>query len=414
METPVDNRGLRTQLDRIADRAAPMRALLEQLAAINSGSHNAAGVARVAAQLQRACEPLGAHGERLPVAPATLIDENGAPREQPLGPALSLRKHPRAPLQVLLVGHLDTVFPADSPFQSVSARGSRLHGPGVADLKGGLVVMLHALLALEASPWAGRLGWRVLLNPDEEIGSPGSAPLLAAAAGEAHIGLVYEPSMPDGALARLRRGSGNFTLVVRGRAAHAGREHHLGRNAVAALADAVRALDQLNRRRDGITVNPARIIGGGPSNVVPDHAQMSFNLRSGSADDQRWLQGQIDAIVAELDARDGIRAELHGGFTRPPKVETPAYAALRGLLEDCAGRLGESLAWRDTGGCCDGNNLAAAGLANVDTLGVIGGGIHSVDEYMELDSLVSRTRLSALLLIRLAKGELTWPTENTE
>lgn len=378
-----------------------------ELAGINSGSLNAEGVNRVRETLQRYCEALGGEAEVLPVAPYRLIDEQGQARHFPLGDALRIRKRPEAPLQVFLCGHMDTVFAVDHSFQQVRwLDDNTLNGPGVADLKGGLMVMLKALEALERSPFAEQIGWEILFNPDEEIGSPGSAALIAEAATRCDLGLIYEPCMPDGTLAGARKGSGNFSVVVRGRAAHAGREHHLGRNAVRALCDYVSALDDLNGRREGVTINPGFIRGGGAVNVVPDNAMARFNIRLERAEDEAWCLAQLDRIGAGINTREGLSLELHGGFGRKPKQLTEANLALFELARDCGAQLGMALDWKPTGGCCDGNNLAAAGVPNIDTLGVQGGKIHSSDEFMLVSSFTERAKLSALILMQLANGAL--------
>src|SRR5262249_39128994 len=155
-------------------------------------------------------------------------DDEGREKSRPLGKALAFQSPPRAGPRVLLGIHYDTVFGVDHLFQSVTrVDENTLRGPGVCDAKGGLLVLLHALLALERSPVAGSLAWEVLLNPDEEIGSPGSGSLFAAAAKRNDIGLLFEPALPDGSLVASRKGSGNFTFIVHGRAAHAGRDAHL-------------------------------------------------------------------------------------------------------------------------------------------------------------------------------------------
>ncbi|MBV1787052.1 hydrolase [Marinobacterium sp. D7] len=378
-----------------------------ELAEINSGSLNAEGVNRVRQALQRYTEALGGEAEVLPVAPYNLIDERGESRQFPLGDALRVRKRPEAPLQLFLCGHMDTVFAIDHSFQTVCwLDDNTLNGPGVADLKGGLMVMLKALEALERSPYAESIGWEILFNPDEEIGSPGSAPLIADAASRCHLGLIYEPCMPDGSLAGARKGSGNFSVVARGRAAHAGREHHLGRNAVRALCDFISALDDLNGQRDGVTINPGFIHGGGAVNVVPDTAMARFNIRIERPEDEVWCLAELERLSTEINARDGLSLELHGGFGRKPKLLSAANQALFELARDCGAQLGMALEWKPTGGCCDGNNLAAAGVPNIDTLGVQGGKIHSADEYMLVSSLTERAKLSALILMRLASGEL--------
>ena len=399
----------RPQLDWIRAQVPAQRDELLRLSNINSGSYNAAGVNRVAERVEALFAPLGARVERLELPPHRVTDDRGASVAHPVGRALRLRQRPEAPLRVFLAGHLDTVFDAHHPFQAARVvDDDTLNGPGVADLKGGLLVMLLALAALERSPWKDRLGWEVLFNPDEEIGSEGSAPLFREAAGRNALGLVFEPSFPDGNLAGARKGNGNFDVIVRGRAAHAGREPHLGRNAIRAAADCVAALDGLNGARDGVTLNVGYVHGGGATNIVPDLCVVKFNVRTAVPADEAWLREQLDRIVAHAGQREGIGLELRGSFTRTPKVMTPAIERLAGLIGDCGRQLGVALEFKPTGGCCDGNNLAAAGLPNIDNLGVVGGEIHSAREFVRVSSIGERAQLSALLLMRLASGELSW------
>ncbi|WP_421867424.1 hydrolase [Motiliproteus sp.] len=397
-------------LDWIDDQQQRMLDDTIRLALVNSGSYNVDGVNEVARMLDQISADLGGTREYIDVAPQLVVNADGETIEQPLGQALSIRKRPDAPIQVFLCGHLDTVFAIDHPFQQVEwLDEDTINGPGVADLKGGLVLMFTALAALERTPWADRIGWEVLLNPDEEIGSPGSAPLLKQAALRHQLGLIYEPSFPDGNLAGERKGSGNFSVVVKGRAAHAGREHHLGRNAIRALCDFISALDDLNGQRTGVTINPGQIQGGGAVNVVPDTAVARFNIRLEQPNDEDWCLEHINKLRDWINARDGISIELHGGFGRKPKLLTPANQRLFELVRECGESLDMKLKWLPTGGCCDGNNLAAAGLPNVDTLGVQGGKIHSSDEFCKVSSLAQRAKLSALLLMKLATSDdLSW------
>lgn len=402
-------------LDRIGEHYDEMVATLVRLARINTGSHNVSGLERMANEMCSLFGTLDCEQRWIALKPIMQITDCGERQTCRLGPLLNFRKHPGAPLQVLLVGHMDTVFGAGHKFQQVEPKGAtRLSGPGVADLKGGLVVMHKALECLERSPWCGSLGWEVVLNPDEELGSPGSAEHLTVAAGRNHLGLVYEPAMPDGALAAARKGSGNFTAFVRGRAAHAGREFLLGRNALRAAADFVAAIDDLNGHRAGVTLNPGFIHGGGPVNVVPDRAVVRFNIRTTDPADETWVLASLEAIRREIDSRDGIALTLQGDFGRKPKLLDAAHQRMFDRLYRCGQELGLTLTWRDTGGCCDGNNLSAAGLPNIDTMGVVGGGLHSADEYIELPSLAERSRLSALLLIGLASGRLSWEAQVRE
>ena len=393
-------------LERLDDQQESMLAETIQLAEINSGTFNVKGVNRVRSELERLTQGLGGTREIIEVPPCEQINDTGDVICHDLGKALRISKHPDAPLRIFFCGHMDTVFAADHPFQSVRwLDDNNLNGPGVTDLKGGLLVMIRALETLECSPWAGKIGWEILFNPDEEIGSPGSAALIREAASRCNLGMIYEPCFPDGNLVGQRKGSGNFAAACKGRAAHAGREHHLGRNAIRAMSDFINALDDLNGQREGVTINPGYIHGGGAVNVVPDSCVFRFNIRIDKPEDEAWCFNRITSIMTTLNARDGISLELHGGFGRKPKILTPANKRLLSLACECGAELDMHFEWLPTGGCCDGNNLAAAGIPNIDTLGVQGGKIHSADEYLVVDSLVSRARLSALILMKLAASD---------
>jgi glutamate carboxypeptidase len=397
-------------LDWITAQVPAQREELLRLSNINSGSYNARGVNAVAERLETLFGPLGARSERIELPPHQVTTDRGQLAQHAIGRALRITQRPEAKLKVFLAGHMDTVFGADHPFQAARAMDAdTLNGPGVADLKGGMLVMFLALSALERSPWKDRIGWEVLFNPDEEIGSEGSAPLLRDAAGRHEFGLIYEPSFPDGNLASVRKGNGNFDVIVRGRAAHAGREPHLGRNAIRAAADVVAALDALNGKREGLTLNVGYVHGGGATNIVPDLCVVKFNVRTSHPDDECWLHEETDRILIAAGRREGYKLELRGSFTRAPKVMTPAIERLAGMIGDCGRQLGLALEFKPTGGCCDGNNLAAAGLPNIDNLGVVGGEIHSEREFVRVSSIGERARLSALLLMRLASGDLAWP-----
>ncbi|MCE9591007.1 MAG: hydrolase [Planctomycetes bacterium] len=384
-----------------------LRGLVESWANTNTAADNLAGLARQAELLRDAFAPLGGETTLVDLPPHERVDAAGGTVSVPVGHALSVVKHLHARPHVLLCIHMDTVYPTSSTFQRVErVTSDRLRGPGVTDAKGGIAVMLAALETLERSPFAGNLGWEVLITPDEEIGSPSSLPLLREAASRNDLGLLFEPALDEaGTLAGDRRGSGNFSLVVRGRSVHAGRNISDGRNAVIAAATAARMLDALGRELKGITVNVARIEGGSAVNVVPDLAIVRFNTRVDDAESMQHVRRCIDDIVADISARDGYTAALHGGFNSPPKTLASAMP-LPDYLADCGRQLGIDIRFLPTGGVCDGNKLAAAGLPNIDTLGVRGGAIHSNDEFLLTDSLVERARLSALLLVRLAAGDL--------
>ncbi|WP_299197558.1 hydrolase [uncultured Amphritea sp.] len=402
-------------LNSINERQIPLTETLVKLAEINSGTLNRAGVNQIGGLLSEMfCARLNCHHQQLSLPAYTLIRTDGTAVEHPLGDLHILSKRPDAPLQVLLTGHLDTVFPEDSVFQQCQWLDEQtLQGPGVSDMKGGLLVMLEALAAFEQSPLAQRIGWTVILNPDEEIGSPSSASILAQQAELHDLGMIYEPALPNGQLAGERKGSGNFTAIIAGVAAHAGREHHRGRNAICAMAEFITAVDQLNGLRDGVTINVGIVDGGVTTNQVPDQARCRFNIRTRISEDERWCQQQLHRIEEQINRKEGISLTLHGGFGRSPKQLNPAHLALFQLVANCSAQLGVPLSWEPTGGCCDGNNLSAAGLPNVDTLGVLGGNIHSHQEFIKISSLVERARLTTLILLTLAEQPETWSRART-
>ena len=380
---------------------------------VNSGSFNAAGVNAVGEMIAEYIQSnLKVRSERIKVAPVAVVSERGEIEHKPVGDLWRFykAKSPANPsIKLLLTGHLDTVFPKDSSFQHCTMlEDGVMGGPGVADMKGGILLMLNALQAIEKSSIADQVDWQILLNPDEEIGSHSSAQYLALAAQDAQIGMVFEPSMPNGDLAGARKGSGNFSLIVDGKAAHAGREFELGRNAISALALAMLELERVNSSGHNITLNLGKIHGGGPVNIVPDKAICHFNVRVTSQAEADIAQQHIDSVVAAVNAREGFKAQLVGHFTRPAKPATPQQEKLFELVSHCGQELGLNIQFKPTGGCCDGNNLAAAGLPNVDSLGVQGGNIHSHQEYVQLDSLATRAKLSALVITRLATEKTKW------
>ncbi len=382
---------------------------VQDWAGLNSGSGAPAGLAAMADRLCGALAVLPGPIERLALAPSSGVNAAGEPVFTEHGAALRLRVRPEAPVQVALTGHYDTVFPPDDAFQACRwlDDGETLNGPGVADMKGGIIVMLEALAAFEAAGGGEALGYEVLLSPDEEVGSPASAPLLAALGARAHVGMTYEPALPDGALASARKGSANYALVLRGRAAHVGRAFESGVSALIAAAEAALALHALNGLREGVTFNAGAIEGGGPVNVVPDRAVLRFNVRAPDAESRAWAEAAVHGVYARAAGREGVAAHLQGGFTRPPKPFTPAQARLFGWTREAGAELGLDLRWAPTGGVCEGNNLAAAGCPNVDTLGVRGGAIHSDQEYALASSFAERAKLSFLLLRGFAQGR--WP-----
>jgi glutamate carboxypeptidase len=398
---------MQATLDWIATQQQHMVFLTDSWSRINSGSYHLEGIRKFRGALEDNFRWLEGDMEVIPLSSIPQINSQGIEIQVEMAEALSIRKRPEAPIQILLVGHMDTVYGSDHVFQEPKYLDENtLNGPGVADLKGGLVVMLKALESLEKFSGKDQLGWQVLLNPDEEIGSVASDPLLKQAAAGKQLGLIYEPAMEGGALAGERKGSGNFSITVHGRSAHAGRNPEQGRNAIVACAEITSLLFALNGKRQGVTLNPGKVEGGGALNAVPDLAIIRFNIRTRQSDDEAWVLGEIEKILDGFRDRDGFSVALYGHFTRAPKPMSPLNKAVFDMVLACGHELGLEIAIKPSGGCCDGNNLWRHGLPNVDTLGVRGGQIHSEQEFILLDSLVERAQLSALLLMKLAAGEL--------
>jgi glutamate carboxypeptidase len=380
----------------------PMLDQVQRWAEINSGTRNLAGLKSVAAALDDAFSDLPGAIDLVDGAPVESVAADGTVSQLDHGRHLHLNVRPDAPVRMLFTGHMDTVYPLDHPFQTLVMRDDgSLHGPGVADMKGGLAVMLAALKAVEASPLAAQIGYEVVINSDEETGSFSSAALLARAARGKVAALTYEPALPDGTLAGARGGTGNFSIVVHGRSAHAGRNPDDGRNAIVAAADL--ALRLAAARGPGLAVNPARIEGGGPNNVVPDFALLRVNFRPATRDDIARAQLLLDTVVTAVATEHDVRIELHGSFNRPPKPIDSGAAKLFDLVKSAGADLGLAIGWHATGGVCDGNNIAACGVPVVDTMGARGGAIHSPDEFMIVDSLAERAALSAVTILRIAE-----------
>lgn len=385
---------------------AAMLQQVERWAAINSGTRNLDGLAAVAALLADAFSELPGKVELVDPAPVDAVKPDGHVEPLAHGQHLVARIRPDAPFRMLFTGHMDTVFAADHSFQSLQwLEDGVLNGPGVADMKGGIAVMLAALQAVEASG-LDAFGYDILINSDEEVGSASSAALIAELAQGKAAAFTYEPSaLPDGTLAGARAGTGNFSVIITGKSAHAGRNPDEGRNALVAAADLAVRLKALHRV--GLSVNPAKIDGGGPNNVVPDHAVLRVNFRPQTPDDVTYADAKLNELIADIAARHDVSVHRHGSFNRPPKPMDDKAQKLFDHVKLCGADLGQVIGWKDSGGVCDGNNIAACGVPVVDTMGVRGGSIHSADEFMISHSLAERAQLSALAIYRMVqKGGL--------
>ena len=386
--------------------SAPMLVRVETWSAINTGTRNLDGLARQAEALADAFAELPGKVSLEEPEPVTAMDASGAEVELGHGNHLLLRVRPEASRRYLLTGHMDTVFPADHDFQQTRWIDTEtVNGPGTADMKGGIAVILAALTAFESSQAAKAVGYDVMINSDEETGSLSSANLISWLAQGKMAALTYEPSaLPDGTLAHARGGSGNYSVAIVGRSAHAGRNPRDGRNAIVAAASVALGLKEIECA--DIPINPARIEGGSANNVVPDHAVLRFNIRPRTQAAADSFPALLKALLDDVWSKYEVSIRLHGGITRPPKPVDAKAQKLFDLVRACGEELGQAIRWQPSGGVCDGNNIAACGIPVVDTMGVRGGAIHSPEEFMIVPSLKERAELSALVLHRLAKGEM--------
>lgn len=390
----------------IASRLLDWTHQLIELANMNSGSSNERGLQEVA---QRLCTWSGIPSltvQRIPLPPRRSIADDGSERAVASGVALKWNIRPEAEKQVLLGIHYDTVYSPDhEPRLCTQVSKNQLLGPGVADAKGGIVVVRAALEAIERFELANECGWTLLLTPDEELGSPSSSELWTSLADKHDFGLLFEPAMASGALVGQRKGSGGYTLVVRGRAAHAGRDFATGRNAVALASNLAMQLDRLNGQRDGVTINIGQFIGGGAVNVVPDLAIVRLNVRVPDVPSQHWFEAALSELLEQVDFQEGYTVNLHGGFNAPPKPMDHAQRELMDAIEFASAQLGHHVHWQASGGVCDGNRLTAAGLPNIDTLGPVGDRLHSPEEWVDPQSIVLKAQVVVELMSNFSQGK---------
>ncbi len=301
----------------------------------------------------------------------------------------------------VMVGHMDTVFPeGTAEARPYRVDEDRAFGPGVNDMKSGLLSGFHAVEALREAGWDRFASIAFVCNPDEEIGSPFSKPIIQAEAKGADSALILEAARPDGSVVSSRKGVAEGTIELRGRAAHAGVEPEKGASAIVAGARMVLALQELNGRWDGVTVNTGVLQGGTRPNVVAERCSMVFDIRSPKA----AFFDDVTAALRELvaDPGDRITATLHFDMGFPPMERTEATAELVGHAREVAAELGIELTEAFTGGASDGNTTAGMGVPTLDGLGPVGGDPHSEAEWLDLTSIVPRATLLAGLIARLA------------
>jgi glutamate carboxypeptidase len=366
---------------------------LETLVNIDCGSYTPEGVNRVADHVASWMTELGARVERTPNRPA-----NGEPQLGDLVIGALAGDGPR----LLLIGHMDTVFdPGTAAARPFRRQGDRAYGPGVSDMKGGLLAGLHAVAALHEAGYRPRVTF--VANPDEEIGSGFSTPFIRKLAQSHDVALVLECARANGDIVSARKGIADLQITYRGRAAHAGVEPEKGRNAILAAARAVVELTALSGRWPSVTVNAGTIAGGTRPNVVAEHCEVGLDLRAASVTEFASAREEVSRIVA-IPAVEGVTAEVREMASHAPMERSPATDRMVGLAQAIARELGFSVSGAATGGASDANTTSAAGLLSLDGLGPIGGDDHSADEWLDLTSVVPRTTLLAALMARVGEA----------
>ena len=382
--------GLAALRSRVEERLPQYLASLERLVNVDCGSYTPDGVNEVADVVTDALRGLGADVERIEHRPG-----DGAPQ---LGDLVIGRIAGAGP-RLLLIGHMDTVFdPGTAAARPYRVDGRRAYGPGVTDMKSGLLAGIHALDALVES--GARPAVTFVANPDEEIGSPFSTAHIRRLVPDHDVALVLECARANGDIVSARKGIADIHVTFTGRAAHAGVEPEKGRSAIVEAAHQVLALHGLNGRWPTATVNAGVIRGGTRPNVVAERCELHVDVRAATADEFEAVTAEVDRLVATAHV-DGVRAEVRRGAGHPPMEKGEASARLVALAVGIAGELGFVLHDAATGGASDANTTSAAGLPTLDGLGPIGGDDHSVDEWLDLDSVAPRTTLLAGLMARI-------------
>ena len=369
----------------IAEQGPAMEEKLAELVRQNSYTGNVEGGNRTASLLR---ELFAMPGLSCETRASQRFADHLVFRTRRVGPSLAL------------VGHLDTVFPPGS-FEGYRRDGALARGPGVLDMKGGLVVTGMALLALARIGALDELALRWIVVSDEEVGSPEGQAIIAAAALGASAGLVFEAGRAGDAVVTRRKGTGNVTALARGRAAHAGNAHERGVNAIWALARFVDRAQSFTDYARGTTVNVGRIEGGQNRNTVPDTAKAELDMRFTSAEEAHRLLENLRAEAAAAAASvNGARIELTGGIARLPLERSDQSAALYAEYAEHARAAGlGGVESPLVGGGSDANTLSGLGIASIDGLGPRGDGFHTQDEHIEVSSLVPKAEALTRFLL---------------
>ncbi len=381
-------------LPRLQEYQEEMLARLTTLVNIDSGTGQVEGVNRIIDHLEAWMTALGFAVSR---SPTPSFGDNLVAHLRGTGKA-----------RILLVGHVDTVY-AQGAVQAQPFRLEEgiIYGPGVIDMKSGVIMCIYALRVLLEGGFDQFGDLYVVFNNDEEIGSTGSAPLLQDIARRVDVGLVLESSRSANIVTKARKGADKYVLEITGISAHSGAEPQKGRSAVVELAHKILAMNNINTLFYGVTCNVTRISSSEQLNMVPDMARCHISVR---AYDERGLDMAADAlekIVTGCSVPD-TRARLVRMPGRRPYQATPAMLDLLHMAQQEGDALGLAIVAEGKGGVSDANTLMAAGIPTLDSLGPIGGGMHNLDrEYLRADSIALRGALLAGLLHHISLSKST-------
>ncbi|MGA4622836.1 M20 family metallopeptidase [Citrobacter meridianamericanus] len=361
---------------------------LQTLVNVDCGTQTVAGVAHIAAVMRDLWQQEGWQTE--------LVDLGSE-----VGPALLVTNKPHATqYDVLLVGHLDTVFPPGTVAERPMSRDEhRLYGPGVSDMKSGLLNILWAMRSLPAEHLA-RLSIAVAMNPDEETGSVHSSEWIAALAKRARCVLVCEAARADGSLVKARKGVGGYQLTFDGVASHAGNEPEKGRSAITAFANSVLAINALTDMTRGTTLNMGVVQGGSAANVVAAKLRAELDVRF-------WDNEEYDRVhqallsLCQQGFLEGVTTTLTRVSHKPAMAANEETQQLMALVEQAGQEEGIAVTWQAVGGGSDANLTASLGIPTLDGLGPVGAGFHGVDEWLNISSIEQRIRLLKRIITML-------------
>jgi len=364
---------------------------IEKLVNIDSGSYNKKGVDQIGEILRNCYENLGFHVKVI--------------HQKEYGNHLVIEHKESIYPSIVILAHMDTVFPKGTVLErAFRIEGQRAYGPGVIDMKSSHAAVLFAIKALINERDEAYKHIKIILNSEEEIGSPTSKSLIEKEAKNTKYALVMEPARKDGSLVSARRGKGNYTLIVEGKAAHSGIEPEKGRSAIEELAHKIIQLHELSDHENGISVNVGLIEGGSSANTVSDHAEAQIDVRMKEIDQVELIEEKLEEICSTTEVA-GTKIVLEGEMNRPPMEKNKKTRALLRIIQAVGDEIGIEIEDTATGGGSDASFTSSLGIATIDGLGPIGGNAHSDKEYLEIPSLVERTYLLATIIKRLVEKQ---------